>query len=187
MRIFRSLVVALVMVVFGSGSAQAALISMNDGVYGAGSITRDTVTGFDWLDLTKSTNFSVNDVLGGAGGFLANGFQIATLAQVEAMYTSGGWDGVDDSANAGSVGHAAFVQSMHNLFGVTGGGNAPFNEGWALSPVANIVSRPFNTFDGVLGVLRAQPPGSTRSRRPSTTLLRVGWTTTRITTSSALG
>jgi hypothetical protein len=124
---------------------------MNDVFYGAGSITRDSVTGFDWLDLTFSTNDSVNDILGGAGGFLAHGFQLATLAQVESMFTSGGWDGVDDSATGGTVAHLAFVQQMHTLFGVTGdenGANTPFglfNEGWALTSIPNRVARPFNT------------------------------------------
>jgi hypothetical protein len=134
-----------------AGTAHASLISMNDAFYGAGSITRDVLTGFDWLDLTLSTNDSVNDILGGAGGFLAHGFHLATIAQVESMFTSGGWDGVDDSATAGSASHIAFVQQMQTLFGVTGdenGANTPFgqfNEGWALTSIANRVTRPFNT------------------------------------------
>jgi hypothetical protein len=132
-----------------AGTAQATLISGNDGFYGVGSITRDTDTGLEWLDLTKSTSFSVNDILGGAGSFLAQGFQLATLTQVEAMYTNGGWDGVDNSASAGTAAHLAFVQLMQSLFGVTGAesnGN-PFNEGWALTSIANLVSRPFNTLE----------------------------------------
>src|SRR5207249_3671396 len=120
-------------------------ITLNDTVYGGGSITRDTNTGFDWLDLTKSTNLSVNAILGGAGGFLMNGFRLATLPEVEAMYMSGGWDGVDDSASVvGSAAHLPFVQQMQSLFGVTGlmgpsPGELTFNEGWALTSVPNLV------------------------------------------------
>lgn len=154
MNTLRSVTAACAIVAFGAGTAHAALISINDSVYGAGSITRDTANGQDWLDLTKSTNLSVNDILGGAGGFLANGFHIATLAEVEAMFTSGGWNGVDDSASGGNAGHVAFVSSMQSLFGVTAGSGAgAFNEGWALTSVSNIASRPFNEFTagGTLG------------------------------------
>lgn len=137
-----------------AGTARAVLVSSNDPFYGVGSITLDTNTGLQWLDLTQSTNLSVNDILGGSGSFLAQGFQLATLSQVEAMYMSGGWDGVDNTGSAGTVSHLAFVQLMHSLFGVTGSeanGN-PFNEGWALSSISNLVSRPFNTLEsGIAG------------------------------------
>ena len=132
-----------------AGTARAVLVSANDPFYGVGSVTLDTSTGYQWLDLTKSTNLSINNILGGSGSFLAQGFQLATLAQVEAMYMSGGWDGVDNTATAGTVGHLAFVQLMQSLFGVTGSdvfGN-PFNEGWALSSISNLVSRPFNVLE----------------------------------------
>jgi hypothetical protein len=137
-----------------ASTARAVLVSSNDPFYGVGSITLDTNTGFQWLDLTKSTNLSINNILGGSGSFLAQGFQLATLSQVEAMYMSGGWDGVDNSASAGSVSHLAFVQLMHSLFGVTGsdGFGNPFNEGWALSSISNLVSRPFNVLEsGIAG------------------------------------
>ena len=155
MQIF--LATGCLVVTLATGMTHAALISASDPVYGPGSITRDTGTGLEWLDLTLSTNHSVNDILGGASGFLANGFVIATLPQIEAMYTNGGWDGVDDSATAGSVGHLAFVQLMQSLFGITGVSGTPgettFNEGWALTTIPNRVSRPFNTIsqNGIAG------------------------------------
>jgi hypothetical protein len=40
---------------FSAGSAQAALISSNDGVFGVNSITQDTATGLEWLDVNLST------------------------------------------------------------------------------------------------------------------------------------
>ena len=163
MKIRRLMPLLVVMMLGMVAPARATLISMNDPFYGVGSITRDTNTGFDWLDLTKSTNFSINDILGGAGSFLAQGFNLATLTQVEAMYTSGGWDGIDNTATAGTIGHLAFVQLMQSLFGVTGtegGTGNPFNEGWALSSIPNRVSRPFNVLEG----------GGTRGRVACTTL-----------------
>lgn len=148
---------ACLLFALAAGSAHAALISANDGIYGAGSITQDTGTGLEWLDLTVSAGKSVNDILGGAGGYLANGFQVATLTQVELLFTHGGWNGVDDSATSGSAGHLAFVTLMQNLFGVTGNSATPgettFNEGYALTGVANQAARPFNTIsqNGVAG------------------------------------
>jgi hypothetical protein len=135
------------------GRAQAALISANDPVYGANALTHDTVSGLDWLDLTQSVGLSINQILGGAGGFLANNFQVATLSQVEAMYTSGGWDGVDDSASVGNAAHLAFVTQMIALFGQVGtGADGPFTEGFAIAPDANRVARLFDTL--------VTPPGT---------------------------
>lgn len=133
-----------------TSSAQATLISANDPFYGVNSITVDSTTGFEWLDLTQSTDFSINDIQGGAGGFQAHGFKVATLAQVEAMYTSGGWNGTDNSAGAGTAANLAFVQSIQSLFGLTG---VDFNEGFALSSIAGLASRPFNALEasGTLG------------------------------------
>jgi hypothetical protein len=137
------------LVTLAASSAHATLILMNDPVYGVGSIVRDTDTGLDWLKLTSSTGFSINGIQGGAGGFLTNSFQIAMLGQVETLFTHGGWNGVDDSGNAGSAGHLAFVTLMQSLFGVTGTSGAPgestFNEGFALTELANLAARPFNT------------------------------------------
>ena len=138
--------ILLFVAALAAGPAHAGLISANDGVYGAGSLTQDTSSGLEWLDLTHSTGDSINGILGGAGSFLANGFQIATLAQVETLYTDGGWDGVDDTANAGSAGHLAFVLQMQSLLGPGPTGSdsgGPFIEGFALTGVANTVSRPF--------------------------------------------
>ena len=143
------LISTCLLVVLNVGSAHAALVSGNDGIYGAGALTLDAGTGLEWLDLTQSTNLSINDILAGAGSYIANGFHIATLSEVETLFTDGGWNGVDDSANTGSVGHLAFVTQMQSLFGVTGTSGTPgetlFNEGFALTNVANRVSRPFLT------------------------------------------
>jgi hypothetical protein len=134
-------------ITLSAGVARASLIPINDAVYGVGSVVLDTNTGLEWAKLTLSKGLSVNDILGGAGGFLANGFQLGSLGQVGTLFTDGGWDGVDDTANPGSLAHVPFVTSMQGLFGVTGfnSNQGPFNEGWALSSIAGVVSRPFNS------------------------------------------
>ncbi len=72
-------------------SAQAAFISQ-DSSFGTDTITYDTDTGLEWLDLTESTGLSVNQVQAelGAGG-LYEGFSYATRSDVETLFfTSAG-------------------------------------------------------------------------------------------------
>jgi PEP-CTERM motif len=140
MRTTLALATACLIVVSVSETAHASLISINDGFYGVGAITRDTVAGKDWLDLTLSTGFTINGILGGGGGFVGQGFHVATLTEVESLFTAGGWDGIDDTGTGGTVGHLTFVNSMRALLGSTSG---TFTEGWALSSVLNQASRPF--------------------------------------------
>lgn len=75
----------------GAPDAEAAFISM-DSSFGVNTITRDTDTGLEWLDLTESTGLSVNQVQAelGAGG-LYEGFSYATRSDVETLFfTSAG-------------------------------------------------------------------------------------------------
>ena len=140
----------------GMSNANATLISANDAVYGAGSLTQDTVTGLEWLDLTISQGFSYNNVINGVGNsFLANGFVVATLTQVEALLTAADWNGVDDSANnLGVTNHLATVTTLINLLGTIGTnafpGELAFTKGLALigSPgnvATDGLARQFNT------------------------------------------
>jgi hypothetical protein len=142
------LVAAALLLTVGAGRANAALISMNDTFFGPNALVLDTLTGFEWLALSHSQGMSINEFNNTTNDPKTQGFRIATLAEVEAMYASGGWDGVDDSANpAGLLAHAAFVQNMHNLFGVTGTESPvpnPFNEGLALTE-PGFAARLFNT------------------------------------------
>ncbi len=71
--------------------AEAAFISLNSS-FGVNTITRDTDTGLEWLDLTESTGLSVSQVQAelGAGG-LYEGFSYATRSDVETLFfTSAG-------------------------------------------------------------------------------------------------
>ena len=58
---------------------------------GDGLITRDTASGLDWLDHTRTLGLSFNDVssrLGVGGEF--QGFHFATLSEVNTLYTNAG-------------------------------------------------------------------------------------------------
>ena len=122
-----------------SPAANAVLID-------AGDITQDTDTGLEWLDLTESAGFSVDDVLAGAGGFLADGWSIAHVADVDQLFINAGWDGVDQTFSPGSAANAGLVSTLLSLLGETqndGTGINIFGEGFALTDIAGDVARPF--------------------------------------------
>jgi hypothetical protein len=69
------------------GAAQAALVSLNSS-FGVGTLTRDTATNLEWLDLTVSQNLSTATVgaeLAPGGSF--QGFRYATNAELCALVT----------------------------------------------------------------------------------------------------
>lgn len=90
-----------------SSPAQASLISMNS-TYGVDTITLDTDTGLEWLDVSTALTHQIqyplrsyNDVVSqlGAGG-LFDGFRYAVRSEVEALlYSSFGFDPVTSSSS----------------------------------------------------------------------------------------
>src|SRR5262245_27771125 len=80
----------LLICILASAGAWAELQS-RDSEYGPGTITRDTVGGLDWLDVTLTKNRSVDDItaqLGLGGEF--EGFRYATTAEIAALWTEAG-------------------------------------------------------------------------------------------------
>ncbi len=66
--------------------ASAALEAATDVSFGADALTRDTVTGLDWLDVTSSTGRSVVDISGRFGvGQEFEGYRYATITEVLAL------------------------------------------------------------------------------------------------------
>ena len=74
-------------------TCQAALISANDATFGPNSITQDTGTGLDWLDINFSDGMSFQAVASqmGAGGTFA-GFRHATAAELNQFMINAGID-----------------------------------------------------------------------------------------------
>ena len=75
-----------------SGQVGAAIMSADDSVFGIDSITRDTASGFEWLDVTLSINRSFNDVIAnlGVGGDF-EGWSYAGSYQVQQLLEN--WTG----------------------------------------------------------------------------------------------
>lgn len=109
----------LVASLFMQVSAYAVLLS-EDSTYGAGSITRDTDTGLEWLDPVLSMGaglgccLSYNDVLAQTeSGGLFEGFRFATASELETLFfVSGG-------IQSGSAGVNSAVAALMSLVGDT--------------------------------------------------------------------
>jgi hypothetical protein len=115
-----------------SGASQAALID-------EGMTTLDTETGIEWLDVTETVGASPADiVVGGYGGFAADGWVHATVEQIETLYlhagiplpyngslTSAGYAGTDlviDLLGAsGSHANGDFIQAFSGTLSQPGG------------------------------------------------------------------
>jgi len=78
-------------------STQAAIVSLDWKTTGDNLITRDTVSGLNWLDLTETNNMSYDYIIGqlGIGGQFA-GYRYATNSEVVGLWSN---FGVDLSAN----------------------------------------------------------------------------------------
>ena len=92
-------------------------MSMSDAVFGADSITLDTDTGLEWLDVTLSVNRSYLDVSAefGAGGDF-EGFRYASVDDLLGLFTNANIPNVDNYS-AANVGPG---QALANLLGATG-------------------------------------------------------------------
>src|SRR5262249_52601719 len=67
------------------GLAHGALVKQDLLTAGDGLVTLDTTTNLEWLKLTATQDLSVDQVLGGAGGWVGMGFQYASFDQVGHM------------------------------------------------------------------------------------------------------
>jgi uncharacterized protein YjbI with pentapeptide repeats len=106
------------------------LVSADDPVFGAGSITLDLATGLEWLDLGFSINRSFDDVsanFGPGGDF--EGFRYATAAELITLYMNAGIVNID--TNVLEAVNLTPVSNLLNLTGTTwsGTGSGPFAGG----------------------------------------------------------
>jgi len=129
-------------VVFVSASrVNATLLSLDDTKFGAGSLTLDTVTGLQWLDVTQTLNMSMNDVTANMGtGNTYSGLRYATANEVITLYADAGLNVVTQS-NGGSpppyspyidVGNVASTRmesylAAKNLLNLIGYAPAPYS------------------------------------------------------------
>lgn len=113
-------------------TASAALVESDWLVAGDNKLTIDTNSGLEWLDLTESTGFSMNQILAGAGGFLDMGFRYATTSEVSTLFAEAN---VIDTGGEAVEENAAAAMDFILLFGITyqasdSSGNNTFTSGY---------------------------------------------------------
>ena len=84
--------------------AKAALISIDDPVFGLDTVTRDTGSGLEWLDVPLSQGRTFLDVAGefGAGGDF-EGFRHASAAEIVGLYMAASIPDIDVGATAANI------------------------------------------------------------------------------------
>ena len=97
-------------------SACAALVEADWLLAGDRKLTVDTSSSLEWLDLTESTNLSMNEILAGAGGFLDMGFRYATTSEVSALFAEAN---ITDTSGNAQEENAAAALDFILLFGFT--------------------------------------------------------------------
>ena len=76
-------------VFFGSSVSWASLITTDLVDNGDGLTTLDSITGFEWLDLTQTIGFSINDARA-SNWATQYGFRVANALEVSALFESAG-------------------------------------------------------------------------------------------------
>jgi hypothetical protein len=72
-------------------SVNASLMSADDSVFGAGSVTRDDVSGLEWLDLSQTPGLNYTTVSAELGvGGVYEGWRYASVAEVEGFWINAG-------------------------------------------------------------------------------------------------
>lgn len=102
-------------------------LSANAAIIDLGNITRDTVTGLDWLDVTESRGLSYDEVLAqtGVGGDY-EGWRHATAAELDQLILNFGYVAVNSSCDYGVMycdtgisGDSLLVEQMIKMLGDT--------------------------------------------------------------------
>lgn len=111
------LVVTMFFLLIPSPNAYAVLISADDPVFGLNSITLDTDTGLEWLDLTESQNRSFSDVASefGPGGDF-EGFRHVNEVEIIQLWTNAG---IPDIGVGPTEANYTPIRELQDLIGVT--------------------------------------------------------------------
>jgi len=143
----KSTYLALVAVLLSPMAANAVLIEGLCDATADSTVTCDTDTGLEWLDLTETLGLTANQFLADVGGWISQGWDLAFGTDVEVLFADAGFTDL----NVASPALLAAAQLMLDLFGTTGVANAgPFGEGFAFeSPT--LVSGPFYQVAGTIG------------------------------------
>jgi hypothetical protein len=104
-----------------AGSARAALLSVDDPFFGPGSITRDTATGLEWLDVPLSVNRTFAEVLDefGPGGDF-RGLRHATGEEITQLFEDADIPVIGNLTIGGQQQNYPVAIDLIDLVGATG-------------------------------------------------------------------
>lgn len=107
---------------FFSVNTYSAIISVDDSVFGVNSITRDTASGIEWLDLTISQGMSYNSVLANLEiGGQFEGWRFATSNEVRVFFFKLGLPSINTALY--STVFEENIANISELLGTTFGDN----------------------------------------------------------------
>jgi len=116
--------------------AHAALVSVDDPVFGVDSITRDTATGLEWLDVSLTLNRTWN---GAESEFATYGFRHATQIEVGELVANAGIPGIDTGSSAANYAPITAFQDLVSCLAAyyepTGQDDCT-TKGWASTEIA---------------------------------------------------
>jgi hypothetical protein len=107
--------VSLVLVFGVASVAHASFIPIDAWSTNDARITRDTLTGLDWLDLSVTHNVGLQDIRNGYGDLMTFGFRIATNTEARTFFTNAG----ADLTGVRSVAQYETAQLLNSLIGCT--------------------------------------------------------------------
>ena len=96
-------IIKLVLATFALMTASISM-SANATIVDLGNTTLDTQTNLEWLDLTATIGKSYNEVIGGFGNYIADGYRYANTTEVTTLFTNAGvirFDGGNSCATRG--------------------------------------------------------------------------------------
>lgn len=77
-----------------------------------GITTLQTSNGLEWLDLSATQGLSISAILGGAGGYVNDGWQFASFSQVSSLFSEAG---AAPSQTGGFTSNPAVIAAAQNL------------------------------------------------------------------------
>lgn len=160
-----------------SQPAQATLVGADLFATDDQMLTRDTATGLGWLDLNLTLNLSVNDILGGSGGYLDSGFRHATENEITVLFTNAGIPRLNTNATTPDGDPAGRVTENYDgvvflmgLLGCTGNcvtGGPDFTSGFAALSELEAQAASMDVWDGKARALVGNCCAGFDSRHPS--------------------
>lgn len=120
MKIIYAIVFCVLVLIFNK-NADASIVDQ-------GATTKDTSTGYNWLDFSYTKNRSYNDILSNLGsGKEFDGYRYGTEDEVLYLLKQFEFEYIDIAPSKVNVQE---VQNFQNLFGITGtSGNLPISQG----------------------------------------------------------